>query len=108
MVHFKVTSGPRKGARRRESVPFVPASFSCTLPIMPRDAILLSDMRVPVLTVVCDLCQRHERFDVESLKRQHGGDMKMPDLLAALVADCPKTPSFSIYDRCKAVFERMG
>jgi len=40
---------------------------------------------------------------VESLKRQHGGAVKIPDLLAALVADCPKTRSFSIYDRCKAV-----
>jgi hypothetical protein len=30
-----------------------------------------------------------------------------PDLLAALVADCPKTRSFSIYDRCKAVYERQ-
>jgi hypothetical protein len=58
---------------------------------MPRDAIFLSDMRVPVLTVVCEPCGRRERHDVESLKRQHGVDVKMPDLLAALVADCPKT-----------------
>jgi hypothetical protein len=40
---------------------------------------------------------------VESLKRQHGRDVKMPGLLVALVADCPKTRSFSIHDRCKAV-----
>ena len=59
-------------------------------PIMPRDgAQILSDIRVPVLTVVCEPCGRSERYDVESLKRQHGGDMKMPDLLGALVADCP-------------------
>jgi hypothetical protein len=32
----------------------------------------------------------------------------MPDLLASLVADCPKTRSFSIYDRCKAVYEKRG
>ena len=32
----------------------------------------------------------------------------MPDLLVALVVDCPKTRSFSIYDRCKAVYERRG
>jgi hypothetical protein len=61
---------------------------------MPRDAIFLSDMRVAVLTVVCEPCGRRERYDVESLKRQHGGDVKMPDLLAALVADCPETRSF--------------
>jgi hypothetical protein len=27
----------------------------------------------------------------------------MPGLLVALVADCPKTRSFSIYDWCKVV-----
>jgi hypothetical protein len=30
---------------------------------------------------------------------------KMPDLLAGL-ANCPKTGSASIYDRCKAVYEK--
>jgi hypothetical protein len=75
---------------------------------MARDAILLSDMRVPTLGIVCALCQRRERFEVESLKLQYGGDVKMPDLLAALVADCPKKQqrSLSVYDRCKAVYER--
>ena len=58
--------------------------------------------------VVCEPCQRRERHDVESPKRQHGGDVKMPDLLAALVVDCPKRRSISIYEGCKAVFERRG
>jgi hypothetical protein len=76
---------------------------------MPRDgAQTLSDLRDPVLTVVCEPCGRRERHDVESLKRQYDGGVKMPDLLAALVADCPKTRSFSIYDRCRAVYERRG
>jgi hypothetical protein len=69
---------------------------------------ILSDVRVPVLTVVCEPCGRRDRHDVESVKQQHGGDVKMPDLLAALVADCPKTRSFTIYDRCKAVYETRG
>jgi hypothetical protein len=43
-----------------------------------------------VLTVVCEPCRRRERHDVESLKRQSGGDAKLTDLLPALVADCPK------------------
>jgi hypothetical protein len=42
-----------------------------------------------VLGVTCDLCQRREQFDVEALKAQHGGDVKMPELLSRLVADCP-------------------
>jgi hypothetical protein len=76
---------------------------------MPRDgATLLSDVRSPVLTVVCAPCGRRERYDVERLIRQYGWDAKLTDLLAALVADCPKTRSFSVYDRCKAVYERRG
>jgi hypothetical protein len=43
-----------------------------------------------------------------SLKRQYNGNVKMPDLLASLVVDCPKTRSFSICDRCKAVYEKRG
>ncbi len=67
------------------------ASFSCTLPIMPRDgALILSEVRVPVLSVVCEPCGRPERYDVERLMRQYGWDAKLTDLLPALVADCPK------------------
>jgi hypothetical protein len=75
----------------------------------PRDgANLLSDLRVPVLTVVCEPCERRERYDVERLTRQYGWDAKLTDLLPALVVDCPKRGSVSVYDRCKAVFERRG
>jgi hypothetical protein len=54
-------------------------------PVMPRDAILLSDKLVPTIGIVCALCQRRETFEVESLKLQHGGDVKMRkrDLMAA-------------------------
>jgi hypothetical protein len=77
--------------------------------IMPRDgALILSDVRVPVLSVVCEPCGRRERYDVERLMRQYGWDAKLTDLLPALVADCPKRGSASVYDRCKAVFERRG
>jgi hypothetical protein len=87
--------------------PCVPSSFSYTLP-MPRDFITLSDMPQAVLGVTCDLCQRREQFDVEALKAQHGGDVKMPELLGRLVADCPRRQqkSFSIYDRCRAMYDR--
>jgi hypothetical protein len=78
-------------------------------PIMPRDgANLLSDVRVPVLTVVCEPCGRRERYDVERLTKQNGRSAKLTDLLPALVADCPKRGSVSVYGRCKAVFERRG
>jgi hypothetical protein len=73
---------------------------------MPRDgANLLSDLRVPVLTVICDPYGRRERHDVERLIRQYGWDAKLTDLLGALTVDCPKRGSVSVYGRCKAVFE---
>jgi hypothetical protein len=68
----------------------------------------LSDVRVPVLSVVCEPCGRRERYDVERLTRQNGRTAKLTDLLPALVADCPKRRAVSVYDRCKAVFERRG
>jgi hypothetical protein len=45
---------------------------------------------------------------VERLTRQHGWDAKLTNLLARLTADCPKRGSASVYDRCKAVYERRG
>jgi len=74
---------------------------------MPRDgAQILSDIRVPVLTLVCEPCGLRDRHDVERLKRQYGWDAKLTDLLPALVADCPKRRSVSVYDRCRAVYEK--
>ena len=77
---------------------------------MPRNgALILSEVGVPVLTVVCEPCGRRDRYDVERLTRQYGWDAKLTDLLAELTADCPKRGSspkgsVSVYDRCKAVF----
>ena len=90
--------------------PCVPFSFSCTLRPMARDFITLSDMPQAVLGITCDLCQRREQFDVEALKAQHGGDVKMPELLSRLVADCPRQRlrAFSVYDRCRAVYDRAS
>jgi hypothetical protein len=70
--------------------------------------LILSEVRVPVLSVVCEPCGRRERCDIERLMRQYGWDAKLTDLLPALVADCPKRGSVSVYDRCKAAFEKRG
>jgi hypothetical protein len=76
---------------------------------LPRDgSYILSDVRVAALTVICESCGRRERHDVEALKQRYGAEMKLTNLLATLTADCPKTRSFSAYDRCKAVYERRG
>jgi hypothetical protein len=75
---------------------------------MPRDgALILDDVRAPVLSVVCEPCGRRERYDVQRLIKQHGWDAKLTDLLLALVADCPKRRSVVVYNRCKAVFEKL-
>jgi hypothetical protein len=82
---------------------------------MPRDFIrtpyiTLSDMPQAVLGITCDLCQRREQFDVEALKAQHGGDVKMPELLSRLVTDCPRQrqSAFSVYDRCRAIYDERS
>jgi hypothetical protein len=76
---------------------------------MPRDgAQILSEVRAPVLSIVCEPCGRRERYDVERLMRQNGRTAKLTDLLPALMADCPKRGSVSFFDRCKAVFEGRG
>jgi hypothetical protein len=39
---------------------------------MPRDgAMILSDVRSPTLTIVCERCVRHGRYNVERLRRHH-------------------------------------
>jgi hypothetical protein len=68
----------------------------------------VSDLRSPALGIVCEPRQRCERYHVEGLIRQYGADAKLPDLLPALSADCPKRASVGVYERCKAVFERRG
>jgi hypothetical protein len=76
---------------------------------MPRDFISLSEMPEVVLGITCALCPRREQFGVEALMREHG-DVKMPELLGRLVADCPRRQqkTFSVYDRCRAVYDRAS
>ena len=73
---------------------------------MPRDgSLVLSDLRSPTLSIVCEPCSRRERYNVQQLMEQHG-DAKLTDLLQTL-ANCPKARSASIHDRCKVVFEQL-
>jgi hypothetical protein len=73
---------------------------------MPRDgALTLTDVRGPTVAIVCQPCVRRGRYAVGKLLEDHG-DAKLTDLLQTL-ADCPKTRSASIHDRCKAVFEGL-
>ena len=74
---------------------------------MSRDgSLVLSDVRAPTLTIVCEPCGRRGQYNVERLMAEHG-DAKLTDLLTTL-ADCPKSRSTSIYDRCKMVYEGLN
>jgi hypothetical protein len=71
---------------------------------MPRDgSLILSDVRAPTLTIVCERCGRYGRYRVDKLMAKHG-DAKLIDLLVTL-ANCKQRRSFGIHDRCKAKFE---
>jgi hypothetical protein len=73
---------------------------------MPRDgSIILSDVRGPTLSIVCQPCDRRDRYRVQRLMAQDG-DPKLTDLLETL-ANCPKARSASIHDRCKAVYSGL-
>jgi hypothetical protein len=73
---------------------------------MPRsDVRFLTDVGEPTFTIVCAPCGRRGRYGVARLIEHYGADVRMPDLLAVL-ANCSKARSVSVYDRCKAVYER--
>jgi hypothetical protein len=69
-------------------------------------ALVLSDVRGPTLSIVCEPCGRRGAYSVARLMERHG-DAKLTDLLQTL-ANCPKANSVSIHDRCRAVFERLS
>jgi hypothetical protein len=70
---------------------------------MPRDgSIILSDVREPTLTIVCEPCGRRGVYSVARLMESHG-DVKLTDLLHTL-ADCHKARSAGVHDRCRAVY----
>jgi hypothetical protein len=64
----------------------------------------LSDFLVPTLSIECEPCGRRGRYNVARLMEKYG-DMKLPELRHVL-ANCPKSRSFSVYDQCKAVYGR--
>jgi hypothetical protein len=73
---------------------------------MPKDAFTLSDLREPMLTIVCQPCGRRGRYSVARLMEKRG-DAKILYLLAELT-NCPRTESANIYDRCKAHYEGLS
>ena len=83
-------------------------SYRCDIVrAMPRDgSLVLSDVRAPTLTIVCEPCGRRRQYNVERLLEEHG-DAKLTELLTTL-ANCQKARSASIHDRCRVVFEGLA
>ena len=65
---------------------------------MPRDAITLTDVRKPVVVILCEPCDRRGRYSVERPIAKHLAEMRLPEL-RTILADCPEARAFSIYDR---------
>jgi hypothetical protein len=66
---------------------------------MARDFVTLADLRVPTISIECELCGRRGRYNVARLMEKYAY-AKLPDLRHAL-ANCPKVHAQSINDRCK-------
>jgi hypothetical protein len=66
---------------------------------MRENAHTLSDFRAPTLSIECEACGRFGRYNVAKLMEKYG-DAKLPELRHVL-ANCPKSKSFSFRDQCK-------
>ena len=60
---------------------------------------MLSDFRVPTLSIECEPCGRRGRYSVARLMEKYG-DAKLPEL-RHILANWPKARSQSIRDRCR-------
>jgi hypothetical protein len=60
-----------------------------------------------MVTVDCSRCPRHGRLSLRRLLAQHGPDMRGPDLLNAIAADCDKQGTRSTHDVCGMRFPEM-
>ena len=64
----------------------------------------LSDFRVPTLSIECEPCGRRGRYNIARLIEKYG-DAKLPELRHVL-ANCPKSKSFSVRDQLQGQVRR--
>jgi hypothetical protein len=116
MVAGRLANIPHGGDRRSDQAARVPletsieqaAAFAIVHGMFYRGRMsryTLSDVRELTLTIECEQCGRRGRYAVAKLIEKYGRDAKLPDLRQTL-ANCQKTKTANIYDRCKAVFEK--
>jgi hypothetical protein len=77
---------------------------------MSRGCIVLGQLRdfgIERLVVACDRCNRRGVYKVAHLVDRHGADLRLPDLLATLAADCPARSAKSATVACGAVYPEL-
>lgn len=55
------------------------------------------------VAVSCDRCFRRGRYELARILAEHG-NVRLPDFLAQVSADCTRHSSAGAFDRCGAVF----
>jgi hypothetical protein len=70
----------------------------CPATSTPSDVSALTAM----LDVACRKCGRRGRLHIARLRRDRGPSEPVPDLIRALVGECPRLRSTDIRDRCDA------
>ena len=68
------------------------------------DVILLRDYPNRVVRIDCRHCDRSGRYGLALLVRRYGPAAGLPEVLAALSADCPRRQDWRITGPCSAGF----
>ena len=78
---------------------------------MPRDgAMVLGDYPADVRHVHlgCRKCDRRGRYRIDSLVGRYGLDMRLPEMIAHISADCPRRSAAAVTsDHCGAYIENL-
>ena len=69
-----------------------------------RDLVLLRDYPKRVVRLDCSRCDRTGRYDRAELMQRFGPAACLPDVLAALTADCPRRRAWRTHGPCGAGF----
>jgi hypothetical protein len=65
----------------------------------------LADLPPGSVRITCVLCPRRGRYDRDRLVAKYGADMKCPDFLSIISADCNFRPPLSTVKVCGRQFE---
>jgi hypothetical protein len=66
------------------------------------DAVLLQDYPAKLVRIDCQYCDRTGRYGLAGLERRFGPAAGLPDVLAALSADCPRQQDWRLHGPCGA------